>query len=297
MAVITSPLRYPGGKSSLTAFFIDLLACNNLTGATYVEPYAGGAGAGLNLLLGGFVERLVINDSDPAIYNLWQTLLNDTDFFIKKIADTPVTIAEWKKQKNIYLNATGFSGAELGFATFFLNRCNRSGIIRANPIGGIRQTGKWLIDARFNKKGLIARVERIAQYKSQICVEGKDALDLVRNISCKTNAGNHFIYLDPPYYNFGQELYLNAYGHADHATLAHFLKGTTNLNWVMTYDNHEAIRAMYEYCSIVDFNLNYFAHKPRKGCELLIYPASIRLPVQPVQPRYGLERLKAAATA
>lgn len=297
MAVITSPLRYPGGKSSLTSFFIALLESNGLSNAIYVEPYAGGAGAGLNLLLGGFIERLIINDSDPAIYHFWKALIDEPEIFIKKINDATLTIEEWRKQKNIYLNPSQFVDSEVGFATFYLNRCNRSGIIRANPIGGINQTGKWLIDARFNKENLVNRVKNIVKFKDKISIESKDALDLVRCISESEYKNKCLIYLDPPYYNFGQELYLNAYKHDDHMELANFLKTKKDLNWIMTYDNHDAIKDMYGFCRIVDFNLNYFAYKPRKGSELLISPWSIKLPEEDVQPHYGLDRIKIALTS
>lgn len=54
--------------------------------------------------------------------------------------------------KNILLNSEKHSMLEIGFATFFLNRTNRSGILKAGVIGGKAQLGKWKIDVRFNKK-------------------------------------------------------------------------------------------------------------------------------------------------
>ena len=71
---------------------------------------------------------------------------------------------EWEKQKRIYENTR--SEFLLGFATFFLNRTNYSGVITGGPIGGFEQKGQWKIDARFNKKSLIDRIERISYFKS-----------------------------------------------------------------------------------------------------------------------------------
>ena len=59
-----SPLRYPGGKASLADFFGSAINALGLNKPTYVEPYAGGAGAGLALLFKGVVGRVVINDLD-----------------------------------------------------------------------------------------------------------------------------------------------------------------------------------------------------------------------------------------
>lgn len=63
-----SPLRYPGGKATLAGFFESAIAALGLDKPTYIEPYAGGAGAGLELLLKGVVSTVVINDLDPAIH-------------------------------------------------------------------------------------------------------------------------------------------------------------------------------------------------------------------------------------
>ena len=47
---------------------------------------------------------------------------------------------------------------ELGFAAFYLNRTNRSGILNAGVIGGKKQDGKWEMDARFNRDNLASRI-------------------------------------------------------------------------------------------------------------------------------------------
>jgi len=295
MAITASPLRYPGGKSALTSFLAAVLERNSLLGETYVEPFAGGAGAGLNLLLGGYVSNLIINDSDSAIYAFWWSVLNRTDDFLQKVNDVSVTLEEWKIQKNVFLNREDHSIEELGFAAFFLNRCNRSGILRANPIGGIKQTGKWLIDARFNREGLSRRIAAVAKRRSDIVVKCKDAIDFLRE-DISAVSGSSFVYLDPPYYNYGQELYLNAYRHDDHARLARFMCSETGLSWVMTYDDHDSIRDMYAPCRITEFSLNYFAHNKRKGRELLISPPHLVLPDEKIMPRYGTVKPRASVS-
>ena len=142
-----SPLRYPGGKSRITNFVAKLIKDNNITGGCYVEPFAGGAGVALNLLLDGIVDRIFINDKDRSIYAFWDSAINHTERFICRLESVNVTIEEWKKQREIQLNKENANLFDLGFSTFFLNRTNRSGIIMAGVIGGISQTGKWKIDA------------------------------------------------------------------------------------------------------------------------------------------------------
>lgn len=287
MAFINSPLRYPGGKSSLSFFLSTLLETNELTGGVYVEPYAGGAGAAINLLLEGCVERIVINDRDKAIYRFWTSMLEEAEPFMQLVADTPVTVSEWRRQKNIFLNPGHYSNLEFGFAVFFLNRCNHSGILKANPIGGINQTGRYPIDARFNKKGLLARIERIVSFREQIEVHNLDAADFLNRVLPGIAAARNVLaYLDPPYFEKGSQLYLDYYAASDHAILAQIMRGLNDVAWVMTYDDVADIRALYPWANIINFNLNYFAHKPKKGCELLIAPQRLILPER-VEVHYG----------
>lgn len=204
-----SPLRYPGGKACLTHFITDLAEMNDRLGSTYVELYAGGAVAPLNLLFRGVFGKIHINDFDFSIYSVWRCILEDTEDFLRLINDTPVTLSEWKKQRDIYKQGKGAGSLALGFATFFLNRTNRSGIIfKAGPIGGLEQNGNYLIDVRFNKKNLAQRIEKIAGEKSRILLTNNDAVEMLHSLEdYHTNTDKIFLYLDPPYYQKGKALF------------------------------------------------------------------------------------------
>ena len=284
MSNITSPLRYPGGKSSLTKFLTDVLAVNQLSGCTFIEPFCGGAGAALNLLFSGTVSKIIINDADFSIYAFWYSLLNSTEQLIECIYDTPITIEEWYIQKNTYLNSKDIF--KRGFATFYLNRCNISGILKANPIGGLHQAGKWKINARFNKDNLVYKIKAIASKRDKIDVFCLDIFDFLNKIDLYC-AEKKFIYFDPPYYKHGSKLYMNSFNNEQHHQLADFLKCSHINSWIMTYDDTEYIRSAYSYANIECFSLNYFAHKAKKGVELLIYPHGLAVPFLP-KPKYGL---------
>lgn len=284
MSNITSPLRYPGGKSSLTKFLTDVLAVNQLSGCTFIEPFCGGAGAALNLLLSGTVSKIIINDADFSIYAFWYSLLNSTEQFIECIYDTPITIEEWHIQKKIYINSNDIF--KRGFATFYLNRCNISGILKANPIGGLHQTGKWKMNARFNKDNLVYKIKAIASKRDDIDVFCLDVFDFLNKINLYCTEKN-FVYFDPPYYKHGPKLYMNSFNNEQHHQLADFLKYNHSNSWIMTYDDTEYIRSAYSYANIESFSLNYFAHKAKKGVELLIYPHGLTVPFLP-KPNYGL---------
>lgn len=285
MSYINSPLRYPGGKSSLSRFLARVIEANGFMDCVYVEPFAGGAGAALDLLLNGIAKRICLNDADPLIHAFWMSCLNNTENFLQAIHDIPVTIDEWHKQRIILRNPKNYSLFERGFAAFFMNRTNRSGILNGGPIGGQNQTGKWKIDARFNRSGLAQRIIRIAQKSHQIDVHGLDAMTFLGQI-LPSLGRKIFIYFDPPYYQKGQMLYLNSYRHEDHAALADFLKHL-RCPWTMTYDNAAAILEMYEWCRIESFDINYFASKACRGKEVFISPKKINLPKEAVLVQYN----------
>lgn len=202
-----SPLRYPGGKSRLSKFIGQAICNLQIHNCTYIEPFAGGAGVALSLLLDGVVENIVINDYDKAIYSFWRALKQEPTALIEKIQSTPITIEEWHRQKEIYVNSTSYS-IDLAFSTLFLNRTNRSGILTAGPIGGYDQAGDWKLDVRFDRDALISKVEKIAERRKNIFVYNKDIISLLRNYI--PHFGNQlFIYFDPPYYKKGQKLYKN----------------------------------------------------------------------------------------
>ena len=169
MASTASPLRYPGGKSRLAGFLGRIIKTNRLCDPVYAEPYAGGAGAAFALLFAEKVSRVVLNDKDRCIYALWRSVLNQTAGFLHLLETTPVTIEEWHRQRDVYLHPSRHGQLQLGFATFFLNRCNRSGILATGgPIGGYSQEGDWKLDARFNRSGLRERIEKIDLYRDRI---------------------------------------------------------------------------------------------------------------------------------
>jgi len=290
MPVTYSPLRYPGGKTSLSSFLSHVIRLNELDGGIYAEPYAGGAGAGLSLLFSGFVDRLILNDADMAIYSFWWSVLNRPDDLLRLIQDTPVTIEEWTRQKAIFRDSRHNCCLELGFSTLFLNRCNRSGILLANPIGGLSQTGKWDISCRYNKVALAKKIIAIAERANKITAMHNDAIDFLRILNNHRHM-NMFVYLDPPYYSFGQGLYMNAYTDEDHSALAGFMQAQALFPWIMTYDDNAKIRAIYTGCHVTEFNLNYSAHRSRKGCELLIRPEEVIVPpLDVVTPYYGVAK-------
>jgi DNA adenine methylase len=209
-----TPLRYPGGKAKLAAYVKSLMKENRLLDGEYAEPYAGGAAIALELLFHDYVSCIHINDISKPVYAFWKSVLNHTEEFCRLVMKTPLTVAQWDKQKTVLDEPTSHSDVEIGFATFFLNRTNRSGILNGGIIGGRDQTGPWKIDARYNAGELVRRVEAIARMRGKIKVTRQDALKFLTNGVLRWPEKT-LIYLDPPYYKKGQDLYYDFYEHED----------------------------------------------------------------------------------
>jgi DNA adenine methylase len=269
-----SPLRYPGGKAALYPRMREIIRNNGLSGCTYIEPYAGGAGAALSLLATGQVERVAINDLDPAIAAFWTTVVHEPKFMIEQIRKAKLDVREWRKQKAIYMAADQERGSALGFATFYLNRTNRSGVLNGGPIGGLDQTGAYKIDARFNREALEERVRIISLYADKISITNSDGLQVIREA---TKKGNSFVYADPPYFEKAGSLYLNAFKAADHEALALVLNERADKNWVLTYDNAPQVPELYSERRRSEFGLHYSAHRVTKATEVMVFSDALNI--------------------
>lgn len=272
-----SPLRYPGGKSKIAPLIQLIIEKIEDPEITYIEPFAGGAGVALNLLIDGTVNQIVINDYDKAIYSFWRALKESHQELIELIKHTPLTITEWRRQKNIYCTQNKKYSVELGFAAFYLNRTNRSGILSAGPIGGYDQAGNYTMAARFNRATLISRIQEIAKYKSRITIYNKEIRSFISCVIPKYQP-HSFIYFDPPYYENGQRLYKNSFSPTDHADIACRIISGVNCPWIITYDDTPELRKLYSNFTQRHYNLNYSAAHKGKGSEIIIFKSSNLLP-------------------
>lgn len=271
-----TPLRYPGGKQRLGPFFARLLQRNDLISPHYFEAFAGGAGVAMYLLKKGLVKSVSLNDLDRSVYAFWYAATQRNSALCRMIERAKVTVPEWDRQKEVQRNKESASLLELGFSTLFLNRTNRSGILRAGMIGGRDQAGLWKIDARFDRVNIAARVSSLREFSSRISVHCLDAMEFV-DFASRRRWRRKLIYLDPPYFEKGDDLYLNRYTLADHSALAASVRALT-FDWVLTYDDVPAVGALYKGLSRRKFELGYSADSRRDGRELMLRSPRLKLP-------------------
>lgn len=265
--IFKSPLRYPGGKTCIYKFVAKLLEENDMVGINYAEPYAGGAGLALRLMMDEYVNEIFINDLDPYVYAFWYAILNNPDEICEWIEDVEVSVRQWEEYKEVQRQYKTVSTLDLAKSTFFLNRTNVSGVISGGPIGGMAQKGKYKIDVRFNKQELIKRIQVISRFARRIHLSNQDGKDFLYIIERQPK--DFFIYLDPPYYQKGSDLYMNAFKDADHKALADKVRQLKK-NWMVSYDNHEFILNLYKEENKVLYRLSQCASN-RIGDEVIIF--------------------------
>lgn len=283
MSRYKTPLRYPGGKQKLAPFILELMKENNLCGGHYAEPYAGGAGIAFELLLNGNVSHVHLNDACFGIYAFWHSVLNNTDSLCRRIAGASMTIPEWRRQKEILSRQTEFELLDVGFSMFYLNRCNRSGIISGGVIGGLKQTGEWKMDARFPRNELICRIEAIALKRNSITLKNWDAEIFILEHLPKLPA-NSLVYCDPPYFQKADRLYLNHYKAEDHSRIARVIQRKIKLSWLVSYDIAPEILKCYARRKSLAFDLQYNAAKAYVGTEIFIFSPKLKIPFGSVVP-------------
>ncbi|KYM49764.1 hypothetical protein A2U11_10095 [Fusobacterium necrophorum subsp. funduliforme] len=274
-----SPLRYPGGKAKIYNVILRLFNSNNIVDPIYIEGFAGGSGLALLLLKNHIVKKLILNDIDKGIYSFWYSVLNYTSEFCDLIRDVPISLEERVLQKEIYKSKDTIFLEEkeqmlkLALATFYLNRVNRSGILKGGVIGGNLQEGKYKMDCRFNKKNLILKIKEIAGMKDRIEFYNMDILDFKKSVIDNIDE-EKFIFFDPPYYQKGPELYTNFYKHTNHFELFEEIK-TLNQHWIVTYDNCEQIKNMYSTFKSKEFNIKYSLNNKKVAEEVMFFSNSI----------------------
>jgi DNA adenine methylase len=280
----SSPLRYPGGKGKIANYVKLVMLENDLVGREYVEPYAGGASVALSLLFEDYVPHIHINDLNSGVHAFWQAALLRTEELCERVRTTPATIATWRVQRAVLSAATEHTDAvDLGFATFFLNRTNRSGIIAGGVIGGLDQSGPWKIDARYNADELAKRIGKIGRYRSRISLTRLDAVDFLQRWTSNAEEPA-FVYLDPPYFVKGRGLYDNFYSPDDHEAVAAAVQRLAH-PWIVSYDAAPQILDLYGSTPSLRYSLAYSASsQPSSGPEVMFFRPGLQIPAGGIQP-------------
>jgi DNA adenine methylase len=243
---VLSPLRYPGGKRRLAPYITALLDLHGLEPGVFVEPYAGGASVGLELLHFQLIERLVLGDRDPMIIAFWQTVRDDVDWLCRQVEQVDLDLDTWRRMKRGRFR----SRRSLALACLYLNRTSFNGSLhrQAGPIGGQTQASDYAIGCRFPRQRLVRRLRACSELSDRIDIaQPQEAMKTVRQ--ARDHARQHdmsaFFYLDPPFWDKSQRLYRYGFTETEHERLAdalHWVKDP----FVLSYDAAPEIVELYK---------------------------------------------------
>lgn len=223
---MNSIFRYPGGKARhaprICALIPDSRTC-------FIEPFCGGASVSAHLLSSRTsLSRLTLVDANKCVCDFWRCVFSPYQRakLIKEVLLFVPSVADYASLKN----------RTDPFAFLAINRLSHSGR-GGGPIGGWDQSGEWKINARWNAKKLADAISFLGTVGEKITsVENSCGIDALRNSA-------DIAYVDPPYVDAGPSLYSRSFTEHDHMMLHEVLSSRDD--WILSYDDHEHIKAMY----------------------------------------------------
>ena len=259
-------IRYPGGKSKLRKQIVsELVRIIDGRNIGYCEPFFGGGSIGLKFLQSNYdIKKIWINDIDLGISCLWTAIIKYPELLIKYVKTFKPSIyafynfkSELSKKIN-YFDDSEKNIVEYGFKKLALHQISYSGlgVKSGGPLGGEEQKSKYKIDCRWSLDYICKQIYKYNELfaRFNICNNICTQLDFEEIIKTEQE---FVIYLDPPYYVKGNDLYQFGFTEKDHIRLANLLKQIKN-SWLLSYDDCEEIRQLYSWASIIDIDsVNY----------------------------------------
>ena len=279
-----SPLRYPGGKARMAGYLGDMFLSQSgmMDIEIWIEPFAGGAGAGLALLAADVVSAIWLIERNPALAAFWRYASSDPTSFACRVEQlTTPTLSDWHSARDVVADADAGGHVDdetLGFAAFVINRCSRSGIIAPNvgPMGGQAQTGRWRVDSRWNGPALADRFRRLATFGSGIRVIEADAIDYISGLSDSGFGDEVMLLCDPPYVCDGPRLYRHSFTTADHLSLAMTLRASS-VRWALTYDANPLVLHLYDGLRILEYTIRHSSNRSHRDTEYAIFSDNLQV--------------------
>lgn len=266
-----SPLRYPGGKGRMAGALAELFMAQFglMDVEVWVEPFAGGAGAGLHLLERDVVEEVWLTERNRALAAFWRTVTAHPDDLVARVRSCEPDMGAWHAAREVLAAAEDGEAfaddLELAFAALIINRCSRSGMVnsRVGPIGGKQQNGRWHIRSRWNADGIAERIAWVGKMGDRIRVSEGDAITRIAELDGSVGIEEEVVlFADPPYLVAGNKLYGAGMTFDDHKNLAHALTHCA-ARWLLTYDAEDRILGLYPEHRVLAYEIAYSANTRR----------------------------------
>jgi DNA adenine methylase len=292
--------RYPGGKSKLRDQIAKCLADQaGNDGLQYREAFFGGGSIGLKLLNDRpDIKNIWINDFDKGIACLWTSVIRYIEDLKDRVLDFKPSVEAFHQFKaelpalDIMPTQRG-QIVDIGFKKLAIHQISYSGLgtKSGGPLGGEEQKSQYKIDCRWSPKYICKKADNLHQKFAAISVEEEMCTNLDFSELLTKNHCEALIYLDPPYFVKGNELYQHGFNLADHVRLADLLRKCKH-PWVLSYDDCKEIRELYSFADFQSLDVKYSICAEKddetgerlstKKPELLLYPKELKNVVQTV---------------
>lgn len=239
-----SPFRYPGGKTWLVPEVREWLQAVEHPSSVLVEPFAGGAIAGLSAAAEKLVERVFLCELDDEVAAVWETIFHGSDRDVAELSRKITNFEINRDNVRKILNGKPRSTKNRAFRTIVKNRVQRGGIMAAGA-GLVKdgEVGKGL-RSRWYPETLVNRIKVLRSMRERIDFEKGDAFEIVRRFA---NDPNACFFIDPPYTAGGKKAGSRLYTHnnIDHEKLFSLMADVRG-SVMMTYDNTSEVSEMAE---------------------------------------------------
>lgn len=243
--MIKSPLRYPGGKSRAVELIHSLVPSFQ----EFREPFVGGGSVFVNLKQRYPNKHYWINDLYFELYKFWEITQTNIDKLIDEINKFRNRFSDGKELHRFLIeNKKNFNDIETAASFFIFNRITFSGTTES---GGF---SNHAYHDRFTESSIV-RLKLLAEILPNTKITNFDYQEVVER-----DGDNVFIFLDPPYYSATKSALYGKNGNLhkqfDHQRFADVMKNCEH-SWLITYDDSEYIRELFDFAYISNFNLVY----------------------------------------
>jgi DNA adenine methylase len=255
--------RYPGGKSKLKNQIVARLneMRNGSRQIEFREPFFGGGSIGsIFLEKNPNLKKIWINDFDLGIASIWTTIINNPAMLKSKVQEFVPSISAFDDFKTELLTTplllTSEEIAEFGFKKLAIHQISYSGLgtKSGGPLGGRDQKSQYKIDCRWSPKYICKKIDLLHERFSKISfIRQKSCTNLDFSELIQDERTQGLIYLDPPYFIKGNDLYQHGFSVKDHERLANSLKETGH-RWLLSYDDCPEIRDLYSWANIQEID-------------------------------------------
>jgi DNA adenine methylase len=244
-------IRYPGSKDKHLRFLESYFPSFNYEKGI-CEPFAGTASVTFYMLQGKFVDYYHINDFDSGIAALWNTVKTQPEDLKQKIKSYKPNVKDFYKFKNEEAD----NDFDKAFQKIVIHQISFSGLgmMAGGPLGGREQKGAYNVLSRWRPEKISANIEKCSNLLNS--ADGKITNESWETVLTEANDNGRFIYLDPPYYERGANLYIA--GDIDHAAMAEELQSKDN--WLLSYNDLPEIRKLYKKNHIETLNVRSQLH-------------------------------------